>query len=141
MDKQELIVESIIMATASNDLKWSIGASTFNTEDSMKYVAQTEDKLTKFEMYINLTSDFNLRSGSYLTVVNDSFTDKRKLFNPREIEKVKELESAIFKKYVEPGCEAKREKKRQETKIYDNILNSIGKENYRDIKLDKILKK
>lgn len=141
MNKPELIVESIINATASNDLKWDVGSSVFNSEDSIKYVTYTEDKLTKFEMTINLDSDFNLRTGSYLTITNDSFADKRKSFRQSEIELVRKLERTIFELYVEPTCEKKRETKRKETKVYDNILNSIGKETYRDIKLEKILSK
>lgn len=127
------IIKYLLSNTINNTTKWIHSKSIFNSD--IRYKMETSpDADTTFKVEISVNEDTGLQEfGSGLYIYHKEIPGGFKALYSREFPKIKELEEKIFDVYVKPIL------KPRSTKVYTDILNSLGKQNMRDEKLSRIL--
>lgn len=125
------ITDALLKNTEKNIISWSEDKNIFTSDISKTYVYETDDKSTKFEIEIDLNKDYNIYD-SKLIIRNSEIPGGIQIARDNN---VKKLSSIIYDREIKPNLNIKNQKK-----LYENILNSIGTiSSRRDDKIKEIL--
>lgn len=129
--KIEKIVEYLFDNTVDNTIQWKLSNSIFNNEFEYGMEAIVDE--TVFSIFIILNRDGSLQNGSSIFISNKDIISGRRQVSSLQFNKIRNLEILIYDKYVKPNIKV------QSTSVYDDIINSLGKDHIRNEKIEKIL--
>ena len=137
--KEELlnkIIDSLYEGSLAGAVTWQLQKSIFNSETCHNMNTFSTDGETEFKVEIHLDDTLNFRPGTHLYIRNKKITDGSTSISSWKNEKLKELESLIFYKFIKPNLKPRP----NDEYVFEDILNSIGSKEYmRDRKLEQIL--
>ena len=137
--KEELlnkILDSLYEGTLAGAVTWQLQKTIFNSETNHNMNTFSTDGETEFKVEINLDDTLNHKPGTHLYIRNKKITDGSTSISSYKNTKLKELEKAIFEKFVKPNLKPRA----NDEYVFEDILNSIGSKEYmRDRKLEQIL--
>ena len=113
------ITDSLLKNTEKNIISWTEDKNIFTSDISKTYVYETDDKLTKFNIEIDLNNDYNI-CYSKLIIRNSAIPGGFQIINNTN-NNVKKLSSIIYDREIKPNLNIRNQKT-----VYKNILKSIG---------------
>jgi len=129
------IIKSLTDATNDGVIEWKLTNSVFNNDTCKRFETISEDKLTSFEVVVEMNDNLSLKVDGKVLIFNKDLVDGSKYCYISDFPEISGLSQVIYDKYIKPTIVVKNEKV-----ILENILGSIyNKQETRDKKIDDLL--